>query len=185
MFSIGKKKLCLQEKICEFRSCSKRIVSASVLVVHCTLCRPNIITTLFPSTDQVLRVADPNNRSPLPLSNFNMDLGSEPTSSRVLLLSLTDASSGLNLTVASHVIMVHPMSAEDHVHATSIEMQAIGRVGSRSSLWSFLSVVAVFWGRRTRVVVGTTISTKISSTRKFYYTRGVSLWGEGVLSTQI
>lgn len=46
----------------------------------------------------------------------------------VLLLSLESAASGTNLTAASHVVFVHPMSAASAERAVSYEAQAIGRI---------------------------------------------------------
>merc|ERR1740121_1488384 len=46
----------------------------------------------------------------------------------LLLLSLEDSASGTNLTVASHVFLLHPMLAPSQAKAASFEAQAIGRV---------------------------------------------------------
>merc|ERR1712061_788625 len=46
----------------------------------------------------------------------------------LLLLSLEDSASGTNLTVASHVFLLHPMLASSQEEASSYESQAIGRV---------------------------------------------------------
>jgi len=46
----------------------------------------------------------------------------------VLLLSLEQSASGTNLTCASHVLFVHPMSAATQEQAVAFELQAIGRV---------------------------------------------------------
>ncbi|CAJ1428516.1 unnamed protein product [Effrenium voratum] len=47
---------------------------------------------------------------------------------RMLLLSLEESASGTNLTAANHVLMVHPMEAENKEEAVAFEMQAMGRV---------------------------------------------------------
>eukprot|EP00005_Dracoamoeba_jomungandri_P007246 CAMPEP_0174278878 /NCGR_PEP_ID=MMETSP0439-20130205/61716_1 /TAXON_ID=0 /ORGANISM="Stereomyxa ramosa, Strain Chinc5" /LENGTH=147 /DNA_ID=CAMNT_0015371327 /DNA_START=45 /DNA_END=488 /DNA_ORIENTATION=- len=55
---------------------------------------------------------------------------------RVIMLSLEKAASGTNLTEATHVIMIDPVSGTK-AHARSIEMQAIGRAhrqGRKKSL---------------------------------------------------
>mmetsp|Transcript_10284 Transcript_10284/g.17653 ORF Transcript_10284/g.17653 Transcript_10284/m.17653 type:complete len:407 (+) Transcript_10284:1-1221(+) len=52
---------------------------------------------------------------------------SDPSIS-LLLLSLEDSASGTNLTVASHVFLLHPMLASSKEEATSFEAQAVGRV---------------------------------------------------------
>ena len=63
----------------------------------------------------------------------------------MLLLSLSTASSGLNITAASHVIFVHPMNAQNLELATSFEQQAIGRIrriGQKAStvhVWRFVT----------------------------------------------
>lgn len=63
----------------------------------------------------------------------------------VLLLSLSTASSGLNITAASHVVFVHPMNAQNLELATSFEQQAIGRIrriGQEASIvhvWRFVT----------------------------------------------
>jgi len=46
----------------------------------------------------------------------------------LLLLSLEDSASGTNLTVASHVFLLHPMLASSAAEARAFEAQAIGRV---------------------------------------------------------
>eukprot|EP00747_Dinoflagellata_sp_TGD_P209945 gnl/TRDRNA2_/TRDRNA2_83307_c0_seq1.p1 gnl/TRDRNA2_/TRDRNA2_83307_c0~~gnl/TRDRNA2_/TRDRNA2_83307_c0_seq1.p1 ORF type:complete len:1006 (-),score=156.34 gnl/TRDRNA2_/TRDRNA2_83307_c0_seq1:30-3023(-) len=46
----------------------------------------------------------------------------------LLLLSVEDSSSGTNLTVASHVFLLHPMLASSPEEAAALEAQAIGRV---------------------------------------------------------
>jgi SNF2 family DNA or RNA helicase len=46
----------------------------------------------------------------------------------ILLLSLENASSGTNLTAASHVLFVHPMNAQTAARAAAHEKQALGRV---------------------------------------------------------
>merc|ERR1712166_1622981 len=46
----------------------------------------------------------------------------------VLLLSLADSVSGMNLVCANHCILVHPMYAESRARALAYERQAIGRV---------------------------------------------------------
>lgn len=46
----------------------------------------------------------------------------------VLLLSLEQNASGTNLTVASHVLLVHPMNADTEEQAVAFELQAIGRI---------------------------------------------------------
>jgi len=51
----------------------------------------------------------------------------EPDAS-VLLLSLEQSPTGMNLTCAHHVLLVHPMHAERPEDAVSHELQAIGRV---------------------------------------------------------
>jgi SNF2 family DNA or RNA helicase len=57
------------------------------------------------------------------LEQFRLD----PTVS-LLLLSLEDSASGTNLTVASHVFLLHPMLAHSQAKAASFEAQAVGRV---------------------------------------------------------
>merc|ERR1712232_116973 len=52
---------------------------------------------------------------------------SDPSVS-LLLLSLEDSASGTNLTVASHVFLLHPMLARSRATAASFEAQAVGRV---------------------------------------------------------
>lgn len=52
---------------------------------------------------------------------------SDPSVS-LLLLSLEDSASGTNLTVASHVFLLHPMFAHSQAKAASFEAQAVGRV---------------------------------------------------------
>merc|ERR1711896_109957 len=52
---------------------------------------------------------------------------SDPSIS-LLLLSLEDSASGTNLTVASHVFLLHPMFARSQAEAASFEAQAVGRV---------------------------------------------------------
>jgi len=52
---------------------------------------------------------------------------SDPSVS-LLLLSLEDSASGTNLTVASHVFLLHPMLARSQAEAASFEAQAVGRV---------------------------------------------------------
>lgn len=47
---------------------------------------------------------------------------------RIMLLSLEDSASGTNLTVASHVMLLHPMLAQSAKEAHAAEFQAIGRV---------------------------------------------------------
>merc|ERR1712048_696332 len=46
----------------------------------------------------------------------------------LLLLSLEHSASGTNLTVASHVFLMHPMLASSQEEASSYEAQAVGRV---------------------------------------------------------
>lgn len=46
----------------------------------------------------------------------------------LLLLSLAESASGTNLTVASHVFLLHPMLAASAEEAAAFEAQAIGRV---------------------------------------------------------
>jgi SNF2 family DNA or RNA helicase len=46
----------------------------------------------------------------------------------ILLLSLESASSGTNLTAASHILFVHPMNAQTVARAAAHEKQALGRV---------------------------------------------------------
>lgn len=46
----------------------------------------------------------------------------------LLLLSLEHSASGTNLTVASHVFLMHPMLASSHEEVVSYEAQAVGRV---------------------------------------------------------
>ncbi len=46
----------------------------------------------------------------------------------ILLLSLESASSGTNLTAASHILFVHPMNAQSVERAAAHEKQALGRV---------------------------------------------------------
>lgn len=57
------------------------------------------------------------------LSEFRADSGIS-----LLLLSLEDSASGTNLTVASHVVLLHPMLASSRAEASSYEAQAVGRV---------------------------------------------------------
>lgn len=47
---------------------------------------------------------------------------------KCLVLSLEQSPSGMNLTVANHIILVHPMHAENHAAAVACERQAIGRI---------------------------------------------------------
>jgi len=54
---------------------------------------------------------------------------SDPSIS-LLLLSLEDSASGTNLTVASHVFLLHPMLAPSQAKAASFEAQAVGRSGA-------------------------------------------------------
>jgi len=49
-------------------------------------------------------------------------------SASVLLLNLERNSTGMNLTCASHVLLIHPMHAANQDDARSCEVQAIGRV---------------------------------------------------------
>ena len=46
----------------------------------------------------------------------------------VLLLSLADSVSGMNLVCANHCILVHPMFAASPARALAYERQAVGRV---------------------------------------------------------
>jgi len=67
---------------------------------------------------------------------------------KVLLLSLQDAASGTNLTRASHVLFVHPMSAESQRLAVAYETQALGRclrLGQTKPvcLWRFVTLGTV------------------------------------------
>eukprot|EP00931_Biecheleriopsis_adriatica_P050795 TRINITY_DN29436_c0_g1_i2.p1 TRINITY_DN29436_c0_g1~~TRINITY_DN29436_c0_g1_i2.p1 ORF type:complete len:2078 (+),score=363.83 TRINITY_DN29436_c0_g1_i2:31-6234(+) len=48
-------------------------------------------------------------------------------SCKLLLLSLQDSASGTNLTAASHVVLFHPVVAQNREAAVACEMQAIGR----------------------------------------------------------
>lgn len=63
----------------------------------------------------------------------------------VLLLSLSEHPSGLNITAASHVMFVHPMNAASLAAARSYEEQAIGRIkriGQQRScvhVWRFVT----------------------------------------------
>merc|ERR1712232_1027289 len=57
------------------------------------------------------------------LQNFQSDAGIS-----ILLLSLEHSASGTNLTVASHVFLMHPMLAACQEEVSSYEAQAIGRV---------------------------------------------------------
>lgn len=50
------------------------------------------------------------------------------TDDSVLLLSLADSVSGMNLVCANHCILVHPMFAENRSRALAYERQAVGRV---------------------------------------------------------
>ena len=52
----------------------------------------------------------------------------DPTSARVLVLSLQNAAAGTNLTSANHVILVHPMNAATASQAAAYEEQALGRI---------------------------------------------------------
>jgi len=45
-----------------------------------------------------------------------------------LVLSLEQSPSGMNLTTANHVLLVHPMHAENQADAVACERQAIGRI---------------------------------------------------------
>jgi len=67
---------------------------------------------------------------------------------KVLLLSLQDAASGTNLTRASHVLFVHPMSADSQKLAVAYETQALGRclrLGQTKPvcLWRFVTLGTV------------------------------------------
>merc|ERR1711862_845354 len=53
--------------------------------------------------------------------------GSDRESS-ILLLSLQQSPSGMNLVCARNLLLVHPMSAKDRNEAINFERQAIGRV---------------------------------------------------------
>merc|ERR1712139_757702 len=55
------------------------------------------------------------------------DFQSDATIS-MLLLSLEHSASGTNLTVASHVFLMHPMLGSSQEEVSSYEAQAIGRV---------------------------------------------------------
>merc|ERR1711862_30054 len=57
------------------------------------------------------------------LQNFQSDAGIS-----LLLLSLEHSASGTNLTVASHVFLMHPMLGASQEEVSSYEAQAIGRV---------------------------------------------------------
>jgi len=67
----------------------------------------------------------------------------------VMLMSLENSASGTNLTRASHVIFVHPMSAESRETALAFEAQAIGRccrIGQRADVvhvWRFVALGTV------------------------------------------
>lgn len=58
-----------------------------------------------------------------------------------MLLSLDEAASGTNLTMASHVLLVHPMNASSMERACAFELQAIGRVRR----WGQISPVVHVW----------------------------------------
>jgi len=63
---------------------------------------------------------------------------------RVMLLSLEDSASGTNLTIANHVLLVHPMVAATTEIGESQEKQALGRVrrmGQKKKvhLWRFIT----------------------------------------------
>lgn len=60
----------------------------------------------------------------------------------IMLLSLERSPSGMNLTVANHVFLLHPMLAESSEIAVGYERQAIGRVRRQGQhkivhLWRF------------------------------------------------
>merc|ERR1719375_2345975 len=66
----------------------------------------------------------------------------------LLLLSLEDSASGTNLTVASHVFLLHPMLASSRAEAASFEAQAVGRVRRLGQtkpvhVWRFMTVGTV------------------------------------------
>lgn len=72
----------------------------------------------------------------------------------LLLLSLEDSASGTNLTVASHVFLLHPMLASSREESLSFEAQAIGRVRRLGQtrivhVWRFVTkstVEEILWG---------------------------------------
>merc|ERR1712032_365666 len=57
------------------------------------------------------------------LSSFTKHAGFQ-----CLVLSLEQSPSGMNLTAANHVLLVHPMHAANHAAAVACEQQAIGRI---------------------------------------------------------
>jgi len=66
----------------------------------------------------------------------------------VLLLSLEKSPTGMNLTVANHVFLLHPMLADSEETAIGYERQAIGRVRRQGQaktvhLWRFVTIGTV------------------------------------------
>jgi len=86
------------------------------------------------------------------LQKFQQGTASE---CRLLILSLEKSPSGMTLTCANHVLLVHPMVAESATLAEGYERQAIGRVrrpgqGKTVHLWRFVTCVTVeeqLWDR--------------------------------------
>merc|ERR1711862_686928 len=77
------------------------------------------------------------------LQNFQSDAGIS-----LLLLSLEHSASGTNLTVASHVFLMHPMLGASQEEISSYEAQAIGRVVRLGQthpvhVWRFITVETV------------------------------------------
>ena len=58
-----------------------------------------------------------------------------------MLLTLDEGASGTNLTMANHVLLIHPMNAESMERACTFEMQAIGR----ARRWGQPSPVVHVW----------------------------------------
>lgn len=71
---------------------------------------------------------------------------SKDANMKILLLSLDKEASGLNLTSANHVLLVHPMCVENLDKACSAELQAVARVKRlgqnrrRVHLWRFVTL---------------------------------------------
>lgn len=82
------------------------------------------------------------------IASFQSAPAESTTGPKVLLLSLQDAASGLTLTRANHVLLVHPMSAPTERTAVAYEMQALGRclrLGQTRPvcLWRFVTLGTV------------------------------------------
>merc|ERR1712070_1043938 len=75
------------------------------------------------------------------IRKFKESSGSE---NRVLLLSLEKSPTGMTLTCANHVFLVHPMVADSATLAAGYERQAIGRVrrpgqSKTVHIWRFIT----------------------------------------------